>query len=141
MNKAIFRKRSIAVLVTTLATVGAVAAYTTATASAQGRTIEGNFCLGEHLFCMSAGLTDSRRTRAMASTVTEARARNLQRLPSRPLALSTVSRAVQAFSRSPRSAYTTTVAAAEASASASAVVAGARPRRLTTMTAAAPTTR
>ena len=56
MNKAIFRKRSIAVLVTTLAAVGAIAAYTTATASAQGRTIEGNFCLGVHLFCMSAGL-------------------------------------------------------------------------------------
>ncbi len=56
MTKAIFPRRSIAVLLTTLATVGAIAAYTTATASAQGRTIVGNFCLGDHLFCMSAGL-------------------------------------------------------------------------------------
>jgi hypothetical protein len=56
MRKAIFRRRSIAVLLTTLATVGAIAAYTTATASADGRTIVGNFCLSDHLFCMSAGL-------------------------------------------------------------------------------------
>jgi hypothetical protein len=56
-NKAIFRKRSIVVLLTTLAAVGAVAAYMTATASAdQGRTIVGNFCLSDHLFCISAGL-------------------------------------------------------------------------------------
>jgi hypothetical protein len=54
---AIFRKRNIAVLLTTLATAGAIAAYTTATAAAdQGRTIVGNFCLGDHLFCISAGL-------------------------------------------------------------------------------------
>ncbi|HZD86483.1 MAG TPA: hypothetical protein VE088_00580 [Gaiellaceae bacterium] len=56
MSKAIFRRRTIAVLLTTLGAVGAVAAFTTATASAQGRTIEGGFCLSEHLFCMSAGL-------------------------------------------------------------------------------------
>ena len=57
MTKAIFRRRSIAVLLTTLAAAGAIAAYTTATASAdQGRTIVGNFCLSDHLFCISAGL-------------------------------------------------------------------------------------
>jgi hypothetical protein len=56
MHKAIFRRRNIAVLLTTLATVGAIAAYLTATASADGRTIVGNFCLSDHLFCMSAGL-------------------------------------------------------------------------------------
>jgi hypothetical protein len=56
MTRAIFRRRIIAVLLTTLATAGAIAAYATATAAAQGRTIEGNFCLGQHLFCMSAGL-------------------------------------------------------------------------------------
>jgi hypothetical protein len=54
---AIFRRRNIAVLLTTLALAGAVAAHTTATASAdQGRTIVGNFCLSDHLFCISAGL-------------------------------------------------------------------------------------
>ena len=55
MTKAIFRKHRIAVLLTTLAAVGAIAALTTATASAQGgRTIDGTFCLGEHYFCMGA---------------------------------------------------------------------------------------
>lgn len=57
MIKAIFRRRSIAVLLTTLGAAAAIAAYTTATASAdQGRTIVGNFCLSDHLFCISAGL-------------------------------------------------------------------------------------
>jgi hypothetical protein len=58
MFKAIFRRRSIAVLLTTVGAVAAVAAFTTATASAHGhgRTINGSFCLTEHLFCMSAGL-------------------------------------------------------------------------------------
>lgn len=56
MTKAIFQKPRIAVLLTMLAIVGAIGAYTTTTASAQGRTIEGNFCLNEHVFCMSAGL-------------------------------------------------------------------------------------
>jgi hypothetical protein len=57
MTKGSFRKHRIAVLLTVLATAGAIAALTTATASAQeGRTIEGNFCLSDHLFCMSAGL-------------------------------------------------------------------------------------
>ncbi|HET7044026.1 MAG TPA: hypothetical protein VFI37_04180 [Gaiellaceae bacterium] len=56
MSKAIFRPRSIAVLLTTRAAVGVMAASTTATASAdQGRTIVGAFCSG-HLFCISAGL-------------------------------------------------------------------------------------
>lgn len=41
--EAIFRKRCIAVLLTTLATAGAITAYTTATASAQGRTLIGEF--------------------------------------------------------------------------------------------------
>ncbi len=54
MTRAIFRKHSIAVLLTMLATVGAIVAYTTATASAEGRTIDGTFCLGEHPFCMQA---------------------------------------------------------------------------------------
>jgi hypothetical protein len=57
MIKALFRKRSIVILLPALAAVGAVAALTTAPASAQGRTIEGNFCLNDgRLFCMSAGL-------------------------------------------------------------------------------------
>jgi hypothetical protein len=56
MIKAIIRRRRIAVLLAALGAVGAVAVFTTATASAQGRTIEGNFCLGQRLFCMSAGL-------------------------------------------------------------------------------------
>jgi hypothetical protein len=60
MSKAGFRKRSIAVLLTTLAAAGAIAASTTETASAdQGGTIVGNFCLsgpGGHPFCISAGL-------------------------------------------------------------------------------------
>ncbi len=63
MNKANFRRRSIAVLALTLVAAGAVVAYTTATASAQGRTINGAFCLpptpaattpGTHWFCMQA---------------------------------------------------------------------------------------
>jgi hypothetical protein len=63
MSKSIFRRRSIAVLFTTLAILGAVAAYTTATASAEGRTIDGTFCLPPpantspppgHWFCMQA---------------------------------------------------------------------------------------
>jgi hypothetical protein len=41
---------------TLTAAVTVVAIGTTATASAQGRTVVGNFCLSEHLFCMSAGL-------------------------------------------------------------------------------------
>jgi hypothetical protein len=60
MIKAIFHTRRIAVLLTVLGAVGAIAVFTTATASAHGhtygRTIEGNFCLKQHLFCMSAGL-------------------------------------------------------------------------------------
>jgi hypothetical protein len=56
MIKAIFRKRRIAVLLTMLGAVGAAAALMTTTASAQGRAIEGNFCLSDHLFCISAGL-------------------------------------------------------------------------------------
>ncbi len=64
MTKAGFRKRGIAALLMTLVTLGAVAAYITATASAgpptppppPGHTIEGHFCLGEYLFCISAQL-------------------------------------------------------------------------------------
>jgi hypothetical protein len=40
---AIFRRRSTAVLLTTLATAAAITAYTSATASAQGRTLVGEF--------------------------------------------------------------------------------------------------
>jgi hypothetical protein len=64
MIKAVFRKHRIAVLLMTLGTVGAIAALVTATASAhdrtQGRTMEANFCLSEHLFCISAGLEGQR---------------------------------------------------------------------------------
>jgi hypothetical protein len=56
MSKATFRKRGIVVLLTTLAAVGAIAAYTTATASADGRTIAGAFCLNDQLFCISASV-------------------------------------------------------------------------------------
>jgi hypothetical protein len=64
MTKAVFRKRSITVLLTTLGAVGAIAVFTTATASAHGhphghppgRTIEGSFCLSDQLFCMKAQL-------------------------------------------------------------------------------------
>ncbi|MGH3025214.1 MAG: hypothetical protein ACRDLR_02060, partial [Gaiellaceae bacterium] len=59
MTRTVFRKRNIAVALTTLAAVGAMAAYATATASADrgNRTIMGNFCLGgDRLFCISAGL-------------------------------------------------------------------------------------
>ncbi len=56
MTRANSPKGRIAVLFALLAAIGAVAACSVATASAQGRTIEGNFCLNEHLFCISAGL-------------------------------------------------------------------------------------
>ena len=55
MTKAGFRKHRIAVLLTALATAGAIAALATATASAQeGRTIDGTLCLTQHYFCMGA---------------------------------------------------------------------------------------
>jgi hypothetical protein len=60
MLKAIFRRRGLVVLLATLGAVGAVTALTTTAASAHehwyGRTINGSFCLQDHLFCMSAVL-------------------------------------------------------------------------------------
>ncbi len=56
MTRIKLTKGRIAVLLTAFVAVGAIAAYAVATASAQGRTIDGNFCLSEHLFCLSAGL-------------------------------------------------------------------------------------
>lgn len=50
-------RRSIALLATTLAVAGTVATAATATGAAgHGRTIQGTFCLSDHLFCIGAGL-------------------------------------------------------------------------------------
>jgi len=57
MSKVIFQRRSVALLASTLAVAGAITASATGTAAAdQGRSIQGNFCLGEHLFCISAAV-------------------------------------------------------------------------------------
>ena len=50
-------KGVLAVLLTTLAAVGIFVAYSAVTASAQGRTIDGVFCM-DHPFCMQASFDD-----------------------------------------------------------------------------------
>jgi hypothetical protein len=53
MTRADLPKARIAVLLAALAVFGAVAAYSVATAVAQGRTIDSTFCLNLHPFCLT----------------------------------------------------------------------------------------
>jgi hypothetical protein len=54
MKTATSRRGSIAVLFAALVVLGTTAAYTAATASADGRTLTGDFCtLGTNMFCMT----------------------------------------------------------------------------------------
>jgi hypothetical protein len=60
MSKVSSRKGRVAVLLSALATVGAIVAFMAASASADGRTINGAFCIdtSTHAFCMQASFGD-----------------------------------------------------------------------------------
>jgi hypothetical protein len=57
MVKAALRGQGLVAAVAALVVAFVVSAMAPASASAQGRTIEADFCLSQHLFCMSAGLS------------------------------------------------------------------------------------
>ncbi len=85
------RKRSLAVLVAALAAVAVVAALTSASALAQGRTIAASFCLpgtpstpSQHLFCLSAALNGQTPVEGYGVSVSDSLRCNTPQTPPDP---------------------------------------------------------